>query len=87
MTFLRPVISLKEVVFCQNGASNPICDFNNYLESTLQSLPQIVRLDGRSIYELGVHFAEGNKVVTSANANKIATPNDRQALSMTPLAE
>lgn len=52
----RPIISLKEVVFQLNDSGNPICDLQDYHDQVLNMLPQITRLDGRSIYELGIEF-------------------------------
>ena len=33
-----------------------MCDFENYQEAVVHYLPQIEKLDGLSIYELGIEF-------------------------------
>ena len=35
-----------------------MCDFENYTEAVVSYLPQISRVDGMSIYELGIDFAQ-----------------------------
>ena len=38
-----------------------MCDFENYTEAVVTYLPQISRVDGMSIYELGIDFAQQSK--------------------------
>jgi hypothetical protein len=53
---LKPIGSLKEIIFQSKTSNNPLCDFENYQDAILGFLPQITVLDGRSIYDLGVQF-------------------------------
>jgi len=36
-----------------------LCDFENYKDAILSYLPQINKLDGQSIYDLGIEFKSG----------------------------
>ena len=75
---LKPITSLKEVTFQSKNSSNPVCDFVNYKQVVLGFLPQIVQLDGQSIYELGIDFSKNqnnnNNLIESAGSHSIATP-------------
>lgn len=37
-------------------SNNPVCDYHNYESAVVSILPQIQKLDGQSIYSLGIDF-------------------------------
>jgi Leucine-rich repeat (LRR) protein len=53
---LKQIASLQDLTFQNKNSNNPMCDFENYQEAVLHHLPQISKLDGTSIYELGIDF-------------------------------
>ena len=44
-------------------------DFENYQEAIVHYLPQITRLDGQSIYELGIQFVSESKMRSPLEPN------------------
>ena len=72
---------MKEIVFQSKTSSNPLCDFENYKDAILSSLPQINKLDGQSIYDLGIEFKSGGDNGLDKDYNVASTFHGHQGLN------
>ncbi|XP_035402351.1 leucine-rich repeat and coiled-coil domain-containing protein 1 [Cygnus atratus] len=57
---LKGLCCLTNLTLEKNGKTNPVCETAGYRETLLQTLPQLMVLDGRSVYGEPVDLAEGN---------------------------